>query len=115
MLTPVDKPLPGGAELFDAPAIAAELATLAGGAGNEHELRLAVTRRLKTALIEGRRVAEQLLLKDRRGRRCAERLCRMLDDIIGVLFEFATAALPHKTRRIPSAWPSSPPAAMGAA
>ena len=88
MLTPVDKPLPGGDELFDAPAIAAELATLADGAGNEHELRLAVTRRVKTALIEGRRVAEQLLLKDRHGRRCAERLSLMIDDIIGVLFDF---------------------------
>ena len=32
---------------------------------------------------------EQLLLKDRHGRHCAERLCRLQDDIIRLLFEFA--------------------------
>ncbi|HEX5213235.1 MAG TPA: [protein-PII] uridylyltransferase, partial [Pseudolabrys sp.] len=36
----------------------------------------------------GRVKAEQLLLKDRHGRRCAERLCRMEDEVIRLLFEF---------------------------
>ena len=53
------------------------------------ELRSAVAQRLKRALIEGRAKAEQLLLKDRHGRRCAERLCRMEDEIIRILFDFA--------------------------
>ena len=49
----------------------------------------AVAQRLKAALNEGRARAEQLLLKDRHGRRCAERLCRMEDEIIRLLFDFA--------------------------
>ncbi len=52
-------------------------------------MRTALAKRLKAALAEGRAKAEQLLLKDRHGRRCAERLCRMEDEIIRILFEFA--------------------------
>ncbi len=90
MLTLLDQAPRATTELFDARAIAAELAALADShTGDERELRLAVTRRLRAALVEGRRVAEQLLLKDRHGRRCAERLCLMLDEIIQVLFDFA--------------------------
>src|SRR6266849_5329068 len=75
MLTPLDQAPRATNELFDARAIAAELEAIAAShTGDERELRLAVTRRLRAALIEGRRVAEQLLLKDRHGRRCAERL-----------------------------------------
>ena len=57
-------------------------------AGRERELRTAVAQRLKLALTQARARAEQLLLKDRHGRRCAERLCQMQDDIIRILFEF---------------------------
>src|SRR4029453_15328932 len=57
------------------------------------ELRLAVSRRLRAALVEGRRVAERLLIADRHGRCCAERLCFMQDEIIRVLFEFAAKHL----------------------
>jgi len=52
------------------------------GTSTEQELRTALAKRLKAALAEGRTKAEQLLLKDRQGRRCAERLCRMEDEII---------------------------------
>jgi [protein-PII] uridylyltransferase len=52
-------------------------------------MRTALAQRLKAALNEGRAKAEQLLLKDRHGRGCAERLCRMEDEIIRILFEFA--------------------------
>ena len=58
-------------------------------AGRERELRTAVAQRLKAALTEGRAGAEQMLLKDRHGRRCAERLCVMQDEIIRMLFELA--------------------------
>jgi [protein-PII] uridylyltransferase len=78
------------AELIDAAAIAAELDQLAEAhAGGEAELRAIVAQRLKTALMRARANAEQLLLKDRHGRRCAERLCRMQDEIIRILFDFA--------------------------
>src|SRR5258708_13382356 len=52
-------------------------------------MRNAVAQRLKAALTRGRAKAEQLLLADRRGRRCAERLCFMQDEIIRILFELA--------------------------
>jgi [protein-PII] uridylyltransferase len=81
--------LRGSSELIDARAVMAELERLAESkSGNERELRAAVAQRLKAALGEGRAKAEQLLLKDRHGRRCAERLCRMEDEIIRILFDF---------------------------
>jgi [protein-PII] uridylyltransferase len=76
-------------ELIDSRAIAADLEQLARAGGGEAELRAALAQRLKAALNEGRARAEQLLLKDRHGRRCAERLCRMEDEIIRLLYEFA--------------------------
>src|SRR6202045_5322711 len=76
-------------ELIDTPAIVADLKTLAKThAGRERELRTAVALRLKSALTQARSRAEQLLLKDRHGRRCAERLCQLQDEIIRILFEF---------------------------
>src|ERR1051325_10046771 len=75
-------------DLIDARAIAADLEQLAQSHGGERELRSAVAQRLKSALNEGRAKAEQLLLKDRHGRHCAERLCRLEDAIIRVLFDF---------------------------
>ena len=77
------------AELIDARVIFADLEKLAQThASNERDMRAALAKRLKTALVEGRAKAEQLLLKDRHGRRCAERLCRMEDELIRILFEF---------------------------
>ncbi len=94
MLTTIDQPPRGAAELFDAEAVYAELQKLAEAhGGSERELRLAVSKRLKAALLEGRAVAERLLIKDRHGRRCAERLCLMQDEIIRVVFEFAAKYL----------------------
>ena len=95
-----------GAELIDAAAIVADLKTLAGTyAGRERELRTAVAQRLKSALTQARAHAEELLLKDRHGRRCAERLCRVQDEIIRILFEFARQELyppqvPSETERM---------------
>src|SRR5271163_3506333 len=82
------------AELLDSAAIVADLKGLAEThAGRERELRAAVARRLKAALTQARTRAEQLLLKDRHGRRCAERLCQMQDEIIRILFAFASSVL----------------------
>src|SRR5215831_12151469 len=93
MLNP-DAPVGPEAEIFDAAAVAADLERLADGhSGNERELRLAVARRLKAALVEGRAAAERVLISERRGRRCGERLCAMQDAIISVLFEFTTTHL----------------------
>jgi len=80
----------GAVEVFDGCAIAADLERLAAShTGGQRELRSALAQRLKAALAAGRTTAERLLLKDRHGRRCAERLCFMQDEIIRVLYEFA--------------------------
>jgi [protein-PII] uridylyltransferase len=81
-------------ELIDTPAIVADLKALVEKhAGHERELRTAVALRLKASLTQARKQAEQLLLKDRHGRRCAERLCQMQDEIIRILFEFIGSEL----------------------
>ena len=81
-------------ELLDSAAIVADLNGLAAAhAGHERELRAAVARRLKSALTQARARAEELLLKDRHGRRCAERLCQTQDEIMRILFEFVVEAL----------------------
>jgi len=85
-----EHPPRSSAELIDVRAVAADLEALVEShRGGERELRSALAQRLKAALIEGRAKAEQWLLKDRHGRRCAERLCRLEDEIICLLFEFA--------------------------
>ncbi|MGH6726895.1 MAG: [protein-PII] uridylyltransferase [Pseudolabrys sp.] len=76
-------------ELIDSRAVAADLERLAETHRGGTELRAALAQRMKTALNEGRAKAELLLLKDRHGRRCAERLCRLEDEIIRLLFDFA--------------------------
>jgi [protein-PII] uridylyltransferase len=81
-------------ELIDGDAIVADLKALAAThAGRERELRAAVVPRLKAALLQARAGAEELLLKDRHGRRCAERLCLTQDEIIRILFEFAAGEI----------------------
>jgi [protein-PII] uridylyltransferase len=92
MLT-LDKPADSSA-IFDDRALAADLAKLADEhAGSEQELRRSVAQRMKAVLSAGRAQAEALLLKDRHGRRCAERLSFMQDEIIRVLFAFVTTQL----------------------
>src|ERR1700732_3547243 len=107
MLSPAEQaPPPGSTDLLDAPAIAAAPEKLAAlHAGRDREMRNAVAQHLKAALVRGRAKAEQLLLADRRGRHCAERLCRMQDDIIRILFALAEKHLypsqnPSKAERM---------------
>jgi [protein-PII] uridylyltransferase len=86
---PAASPSRAPAELINSRALIADLEKLPKVHGsNDLELRSALAQRLKSALADGRAKAEQLLLKDRHGRRCAERLCRMEDEIIRILFEF---------------------------
>src|SRR6516225_2580708 len=81
-------------ELIDPAALATDLKALAERhAGRDRELRTAVAQRLKAALTVARARAEELLLRDRHGRRCAERLALMQDEIIRILFEFAGSEL----------------------
>ena len=85
-----DTPSRAPGDVVDFRAVAADLENLARiHFGGGRELRSALAQRLKVALNAGRTKAEQLLFKDRQGRRCAERLCRLEDEIISLLFEFA--------------------------
>ena len=80
--------------LFDENALVSELAKLAEEhGGSEQELRRAVVQPLKAVLNAGRARADEILLKDRKGRHCAERLCRLQDEILRVLFEFVVQHL----------------------
>jgi [protein-PII] uridylyltransferase len=80
--------------LFDAAAAASALAKLAKDyAGRDRELRTAVALHLKAMLTASRSTIEQLLLKDRQGLRCAERICLVQDEIIRVLYEFTSRQL----------------------
>jgi [protein-PII] uridylyltransferase len=90
MLSPAD-PAPRGAALLDTDALAPNLARLAAEyAGRERELRTAVAQSLKAALTQGRAAAEQMLLQDRHGRACAERLCLMQDEIIHLIYDLVS-------------------------
>src|SRR5215471_6883241 len=93
-MTIIDHPASGAGELFDTAAMAAELARLADDfSGRDRELRTKVAQRLKAAHGDARIVAEQLLLEERHGRRCAERLCALQDDIIRIIYDFAARHL----------------------
>src|SRR6476660_9653534 len=93
MLTLSDQ-VPRETAVFDANEVASDLERLAKvHGGNPRELRLEVSRRIKAALVQGRAAAEDLLINDRHGRRCAERLCFMQDEIIRVLYEFTAKHL----------------------
>jgi [protein-PII] uridylyltransferase len=101
MMLDIQRSPRSASELIDPAALAADLKALAERhAGREAELRSAVALHLKAALTKGRARAEELLLRDRHGRRCAERLALMQDELIRILFEFAGSEL--YPSRVPS-------------
>src|SRR5258708_35397304 len=86
----------GADERFDTAKItAAGDALAAEHAGREDVFRAAVAKLLKAELVAARETAQAVLLKDRHGRRCAERLCFVQDDILRILFDAATRHLYH--------------------
>src|SRR5471032_3207737 len=81
-------------ERFDSVRIAAAVDALAAKhAGREDQFRAAVAKLLKAELIQSRATAQAVLLRDRHGRRCAERLCFVQDEIIRILYAAATRHL----------------------
>jgi [protein-PII] uridylyltransferase len=94
MLDTIESSAANGTDLLGAESLAAELTHLAKTqAGNERELRIAIAQRLKRALADGFKTAEAMLLKDRRGRTCAERICSMQDEVIRLLYNVASKYL----------------------
>ena len=85
---------PRADERFDTERITAAVDALAvQHAGREDVFRAAMAQLLKAEMIEARAVAQAVLLKDRHGRRCAERLSFVQDEIIRILFSAATRHL----------------------
>jgi [protein-PII] uridylyltransferase len=85
---------PEADERFDTARVTAEVDALAEKhAGHEDVFRSHLAQLLKAEFIKARAAAQEVLLKDRHGRRCAERLCFIQDEIIGVLFSAATRHL----------------------
>src|SRR6516165_3448491 len=80
--------------VFDTARITAAIDALAAKhEGREDAFRTAVAQLLKAELIAARATAQKILLRDRHGRRCAERLCHVQDEIIRILFSAATRHL----------------------
>src|SRR5260370_33656354 len=85
---------PEADERFDTARITAAVDALAAKhAGREDLFRSAVAQLLKAELFAARETAQAVLLRHRHGRRCAERLCVVQDQIIRVLYAAATRHL----------------------
>ena len=90
----VTQPRPDIDDRFDTPRITAAVDALAAThAGREDVFRAAMAQLLKAEMIQARAVAQAVLLQDRHGRRCAERLCFVQDEIIRILYAAATCHL----------------------
>src|SRR6201986_1781147 len=85
---------PDADDRFDTARITAAIDALAEkNAGRDDVFRAAMAQLLKAEMIEARAVAQAVLLRDRHGRHCAERLCFVQDEIIRILFAAATKHL----------------------
>jgi [protein-PII] uridylyltransferase len=85
---------PEADERFDTARITAEVDALAAKhAGREDVFRATMAQQLKAEMIAARATAQAVLLRDRHGRRCAERLCFVQDEIIRIMFAAATRHL----------------------
>src|SRR6201746_823387 len=92
----VTQPRPEADDRFHSVRVTAEIAELAAKhAGQDEAFRSAIAQFLKGEMFKAREIAQAILLKDRHGRRCAERLCFVQDEIIRILFEEATRHLYH--------------------
>src|ERR1700751_1235455 len=82
------------ATFFDTARITAAIDALAEQhAGREDMFRTSMAQLLKGELVAARAAAQAMLLRDRHGRRCAEWLCFVQDEIIRILFSAATRHL----------------------
>src|SRR3982075_2298749 len=87
---------PEADERFDSARVTAAVDALAEKhAGREDLFRAATAQLFKAEMAAARETAQAVLLKDRHGRRCAERLCFVQDEIIRILFSAATKHLYH--------------------
>src|SRR4030081_1999369 len=85
---------PEADERFDTARVTAAIEALAlKHVGHEDVFRSHLAQLLKAEFIQSRAIAQEVLLRARPGRRCAERLCFIQDEIIRILFAAATRHL----------------------
>src|SRR6188474_3869828 len=80
-------------EIIDAAALRHDLSALTEapkGDGESKKVRAGVIRILKQRLAAGHATAERMLMEDGGGSACAARLSHLMDEIIRVLYDFAT-------------------------
>ena len=79
--------------IVDGEALRRELTALTagtGGDGSNPAVRQKAVDLFKRTILEGRKVAEEMLLQDGSGNACAERLSHLMDEVIRALYDFAT-------------------------
>ncbi|MBB5047705.1 [protein-PII] uridylyltransferase [Rhodopseudomonas rhenobacensis] len=85
---------PATDDRFETARITGEIDALAAThAGRDDTFRVAMAQLLKAEFVKARQTAQALLLQDRHGRHCAERLCFIQDEIIRILYAAATKHL----------------------
>src|SRR3979409_1651784 len=88
--------MPEADDRFDTARITAAGDPLAAKhAGREDLFRAATAQLLNAEMTEARAVAQAVLLRDRHGRRCAERLCFVQEEISRIL-HFAATSPPYR-------------------
>jgi len=79
-------------EMIDGAQLRTYLTSLtigAGGDGSSPEIRARALALFKARILEGRRIAETMLMEDGGGTVCAARLSHLMDEIIRALYDFA--------------------------
>jgi [protein-PII] uridylyltransferase len=79
-------------EMIDSALLRRHLTSLTiehGGDGSSPEIRAQALSLVKSRILEGRRIAEEMLMQDGGGTVCAARLSHLMDEIIRALYDFA--------------------------
>jgi [protein-PII] uridylyltransferase len=79
-------------EMIDGARLRVYLSSLTvehGGDGSAPEIRDQVRSLIKARILEGRRIAEKMLMEDGGGTVCAARLSHLMDELIRALYDFA--------------------------
>jgi [protein-PII] uridylyltransferase len=93
----MDKPLHPEPPYFDPAGMRRELTRLFNEAGNAKDARPLIVERLRGLLRDGRAAARAALELDGDGQKCSEGLSRLEDEMVRLVFDYATAHLYRAT------------------
>jgi [protein-PII] uridylyltransferase len=93
----MDKPLHPEPPYFDPAQLRIDLTRLFTEAGNAKDARPPVVERLRGLLRDGRAAARAALERDGDGQKCSEGLSQLEDEIVRLVFDYATAHLYRAT------------------